>query len=241
MPLKPTTRDEVGVHSRKRPRLDIGAPAKLAQVEQLTDLELEAALDTIRSSPTDLGTVELLVRRTAVGERDTPLEIELDTELGVVGDNWSTRPNRRTPDGGPDPNGQVTLVNARALAVVAGVIWPILIPVCVMIVGTRQLGLAILMHEAAHGGLSKDARLNDFLGHWLCAVPVGASSEVGTSVWMPWRWSRSRYEAPASSAPTAPTMTTSAPARRAAIAWLPPLPPAKRPAASPRTVSPGRG
>lgn len=95
-------------------------------MEQLTDLELEAALDTIRSSPTDLGTVELLVRRTAVGERDTPLEIELDTELGVVGDNWSTRPNRRTPDGGPDPNGQVTLVNARALAVVAGdrAAWP---------------------------------------------------------------------------------------------------------------------
>lgn len=62
-----------------------------------------------------------------------------------------------------------------ALAVVAGVVWPILIPICVMIVGTRQLGLAILMHEAAHGGLSKDARLNDFLGHWLCAGPIGAS------------------------------------------------------------------
>ena len=43
------------------------------------------------------------------------------------------------------------------------------------IIGTRQLGLAILMHEAAHGGLSPNARLNDFLGHWLCAVPVGAS------------------------------------------------------------------
>ncbi len=62
-----------------------------------------------------------------------------------------------------------------ALAVVAGVIWPILIPICVMVIGTRQLGLAILMHEAAHGGLSPNARLNDFLGHWLCAVPVGAS------------------------------------------------------------------
>lgn len=61
------------------------------------------------------------------------------------------------------------------LAVVAGAIWPLLIPVCVMIIGTRQLGLAILMHEAAHGGLSSNARLNDFLGHWLCAVPVGAS------------------------------------------------------------------
>ncbi|HEV2081685.1 MAG TPA: fatty acid desaturase family protein [Brevundimonas sp.] len=62
-----------------------------------------------------------------------------------------------------------------ALAAAVGVVWPILIPVCVMVIGTRQLGLAILMHEAAHGGLSPNARLNAFLGHWLCAVPVGAS------------------------------------------------------------------
>jgi fatty acid desaturase len=65
-----------------------------------------------------------------------------------------------------------------ALAVAAGVTWPILIPLCVMVIGTRQLGLAILMHEAAHGGLSPNARLNDFLGHWLCAVPVGASLDA---------------------------------------------------------------
>jgi len=62
-----------------------------------------------------------------------------------------------------------------ALAVVAGVLWPVLIPVCVMIIGTRQLGLAILMHEAAHGALAKNLKLNDWLGHWLCAVPIGAS------------------------------------------------------------------
>jgi fatty acid desaturase len=62
-----------------------------------------------------------------------------------------------------------------ALAVALGVWIPWLIPLSVMIIGTRQLGLAILMHEAAHGGLSRNLRLNDFLGHWLCAVPVGAS------------------------------------------------------------------
>lgn len=62
-----------------------------------------------------------------------------------------------------------------ALAVFAGVLIPWLIPLCIMVVGTRQLGLAILMHEAAHGGLSRPNRLNDFLGHWLCAVPIGAS------------------------------------------------------------------
>lgn len=57
----------------------------------------------------------------------------------------------------------------------AGAVWPVLIPISVMIIGTRQLGLAILMHEAAHGGLSTNVRLNDALGHWLCAVPIGAS------------------------------------------------------------------
>lgn len=61
------------------------------------------------------------------------------------------------------------------LAIAAGVVWPILIPLSVAVIGTRQLGLAILMHEAAHGGLSPNGRLNDVLGHWLCAVPVGAS------------------------------------------------------------------
>jgi fatty acid desaturase len=61
------------------------------------------------------------------------------------------------------------------LAVAAGIWQPILIPLCVMVIGTRQLGLAILMHEAAHGALAKDLRVNDFLGHWLCAVPIGAS------------------------------------------------------------------
>lgn len=62
-----------------------------------------------------------------------------------------------------------------AAAIAVGVWQPLLIPLCVMVIGTRQLGLAILMHEAAHGMLAKDARVNDFLGHWLCAVPIGAS------------------------------------------------------------------
>lgn len=46
--------------------------------------------------------------------------------------------------------------------------------IAVMIVGTRHLGLAILMHEAAHGGLHRNQKINDWIGQWLCAVPVGA-------------------------------------------------------------------
>jgi fatty acid desaturase len=45
----------------------------------------------------------------------------------------------------------------------------------VMVIGGRQLGLAILMHDAAHGLLFADRRLNDRVGSWLCAFPVFTS------------------------------------------------------------------
>jgi len=46
-------------------------------------------------------------------------------------------------------------------------VWPITIPLAVMIIGARQLGLAILMHDAAHGALHPDLKVNDFLGNYL--------------------------------------------------------------------------
>ncbi len=46
-------------------------------------------------------------------------------------------------------------------------VWPITIPLAVMIIGARQLGLAILMHDAAHGALHPDLKVNDFLGDYL--------------------------------------------------------------------------
>ena len=42
----------------------------------------------------------------------------------------------------------------------------------VLVVGARQLGMAILMHDAAHGLLFKNQILNNFFGQWLCAYPV---------------------------------------------------------------------
>ncbi|MBI1200092.1 MAG: fatty acid desaturase [Phenylobacterium sp.] len=45
--------------------------------------------------------------------------------------------------------------------------WPITIPLAVMIIGARQLGLAILMHDAAHGALHPNLKVNDFLGERL--------------------------------------------------------------------------
>lgn len=42
----------------------------------------------------------------------------------------------------------------------------------IVLVGARQLGLAILMHDAAHGVLTEDKRLNDALGQWFLGWPM---------------------------------------------------------------------
>ncbi|MEO1734096.1 MAG: fatty acid desaturase family protein [Pseudomonadota bacterium] len=49
---------------------------------------------------------------------------------------------------------------------------PLTFLLAVMIVGSRQLGLAILMHEAAHNALFKTRALNEWVGEWLCARPI---------------------------------------------------------------------
>ncbi len=41
-----------------------------------------------------------------------------------------------------------------------------------VLVGGRQVALAVLMHEAAHGTLLADRRWNDRVGQWLCGRPV---------------------------------------------------------------------
>jgi fatty acid desaturase len=62
-------------------------------------------------------------------------------------------------------------VIAGAMALTAWQWW--LAPLAFVVIGARQLGLAILMHDAAHGVLTKSKRLNDFLGQWFLAYPVG--------------------------------------------------------------------
>jgi fatty acid desaturase len=56
----------------------------------------------------------------------------------------------------------------------AVVVWPnpATIVVALLLIGARQLGMAILMHEAAHRALFANRSLNDWAGNWLCAYPV---------------------------------------------------------------------
>src|SRR5512139_269827 len=61
-----------------------------------------------------------------------------------------------------------------AMALVAWAPNPLTIVVALFVIATRQLGMAILMHEAAHRTLFRNRRLNDWAGNWLAAYPVWA-------------------------------------------------------------------
>ena len=61
-----------------------------------------------------------------------------------------------------------------ALALFA--VWPnaLTFLLAVILIGSRQLGLAILMHEAAHNALFKTKSVNEWAGEWLCGRPIVA-------------------------------------------------------------------
>ena len=81
--------------------------------------ELAAGLPDVLASPQGQGPVALLVRRPAPGKREMLDSVELSITEGVVGDDWAARGSRSTPDGGPDPDSQVTLMNIRLARLVA--------------------------------------------------------------------------------------------------------------------------
>jgi len=82
----------------------------------MTTAELEQRLDDLRRSPADAGTVELIVRRPAVGEREVLQAGVLDPDHGLVGDTWIDRPSKDTPDGSPLHIAQLNVMNARMVA-----------------------------------------------------------------------------------------------------------------------------
>lgn len=69
---------------------------------------------------------------------------------------------------------------AHAWAVIIGVIivaiWaahPAVWIAAIIIIGGRQLGLGILMHDGAHGALHPKRKINNVLGHWASGIMVG--------------------------------------------------------------------
>jgi MOSC domain-containing protein YiiM len=73
---------------------------------------LQAGLPHILDSPSDLGTVELVVRRPAEGEREVLNEGTVDFP-GLVGDRQTLRQDTH-------PGTEITIMNARVVDLVAG-------------------------------------------------------------------------------------------------------------------------
>ena len=63
-----------------------------------------------------------------------------------------------------------------AMALVAIFPNPLTYLLAVVLIGSRQLGLAILMHDGAHGCLSRDEQRNLFWSQWFCAYPIFAET-----------------------------------------------------------------
>ncbi len=109
----------------------------LSGMEHLSLAQLEAGLAEVRRSPQDLGTVELIVRRPAVDEREVLEAATLDPAWGVVGDSWRDRRSARprgtsgaggggsegdgggADDGAPHPDKQLNVINARFARLIA--------------------------------------------------------------------------------------------------------------------------
>lgn len=82
--------------------------------------ELEAGVADVRRSPKDAGPLALIVCRPAVDERQILDVGALDLAVGLAGDNWRPRGSSRTADGSAHPDKQLTVMNARAAALMAG-------------------------------------------------------------------------------------------------------------------------
>ncbi len=85
----------------------------------LTTNQLEAYLEHIKQSPTDNCKLEMIVIRSDVDQRKILQEGYLDVEKGLVGDNWNTKGNSKTTDGGPHPDMQLNIMNSRCISHIA--------------------------------------------------------------------------------------------------------------------------
>lgn len=58
------------------------------------------------------------------------------------------------------------------MAMVAAWPNPLTAVLALFLIGARQLGLAVLMHDASHFALFSNRRVNDWVGNWLASYPV---------------------------------------------------------------------
>ncbi len=59
-----------------------------------------------------------------------------------------------------------------AMAAVAAWPHPLTVIPALFLIGARQLGFAVIMHDASHRALFANRRVNDWVGSWLAAYPI---------------------------------------------------------------------
>jgi hypothetical protein len=148
---------------------------------------LEEALERFRDawavveSAPAVGTLEMIVRRPDVDERELLDVGRLDPVSGLVGDDWSRVGSGMTPDGGPDPEAQITLISTRVLGAIEPdrARWPLAgdqlyvdmdLSVASLPPGTRlRIGQAVLeISEPPHTGCAKfSARFGSDALRWI--------------------------------------------------------------------------
>lgn len=84
------------------------------ETRYLTLDELNSGLDEILGSPVDGGRVDMLIVRPMADERQTPQTVEVNSEVGVVGDHWSRG------EYSDESDVQIAIMNTRVLDLVTG-------------------------------------------------------------------------------------------------------------------------
>lgn len=115
----------------------------------------------------------------------TPADLSADPQTGTRPPSWRQALTRAEIDSLleiRDWRGWLTIFTNWAI--VAASFWmvamwpnPLTVVLALVLIGTRQLGLAVVMHEASHRTLFRNRKLNDWAGNWLAAYPVW--SDVG--------------------------------------------------------------
>lgn len=80
---------------------------------------LEKGISSIEFKPNQ-GTVDLIVRRPAIGEREVVEHAYFDEITGMEGDNWVSRGSRHTDDGSAHPEMQIAIMNSKVINLIAG-------------------------------------------------------------------------------------------------------------------------
>lgn len=86
----------------------------------LTEQEILAGLTEVRKSPQDNGMVNAIVIRPGSEERVSLPQCRLSAEGGTEGDAWARGCWLQLPDGSPDPDVQICIMNSRMIDLVSG-------------------------------------------------------------------------------------------------------------------------